>query len=104
MSLDSVALVKSLIQKHDIQCDLKQGVLHVANKAKHAEALKRSVDYKQQQLHYEDIEYLDQAQVSAMLGSEKYHGGEYWRQGAHLHPLNYALGLAQAADKAGVRI
>ncbi|KJZ10838.1 oxidoreductase [Marinomonas sp. S3726] len=104
MSLDSVDLVKDLIEKHQIQCDLKQGVLHVANKAKHCEELKQSVDYKQSKLNYQDIEYLDKAQVSAMLGSDKYHGGEYWKQGAHLHPLNYALGLAQAADNAGVKI
>ncbi|EAQ65291.1 hypothetical protein MED121_18660 [Marinomonas sp. MED121] len=104
MSLDSVDLVKDLIEKHKIQCDLKQGVLHVANKAKHCDELKQSVDYKQNKLNYQDIEYLDKAQVSSMLGSDKYHGGEYWKQGAHLHPLNYALGLAQAADKAGVSI
>ena len=104
MSLDSVDLVKDLINKHQIQCDLKQGVLHVANKAKHCEGLKRSVDYKQTILNYQEIEYLDKATVSAMLGSDNYHGGEYWKQGAHLHPLNYALGLADAADKAGVRI
>lgn len=104
MSLDSVDLVKELIDKHQIQCDLKQGVLHVANKAKHCDELKRSVDYKQTKLNYHDIEYLDKAEVSSMLGSDKYHGGEYWKQGAHLHPLNYALGLAEAADKAGVRI
>ena len=104
MSLDSVDLVKDLINKHQIQCDLKQGVLHVANKAKHCEGLKRSVAYKQTTLGYEHIDYLDKAQVSAMLGTDKYHGGEYWHEAAHLHPLNYALGLAAAAQKAGVRI
>lgn len=104
MSLDSVDLVKGLINTHQIQCDLKQGVLHVANKAKHCDELKRSVDYKQNKLKYEHIEYLEKADVSSMLGSDNYHGGEYWSQAAHLHPLNYALGLAQAADKAGVKI
>jgi gamma-glutamylputrescine oxidase len=33
-----------------------------------------------------------------------YHGGIYDAQGGHFHPLNYALGLAKAAQKAGVRI
>ncbi|MDO6806521.1 FAD-dependent oxidoreductase, partial [Wenyingzhuangia sp. 1_MG-2023] len=32
MSLDSVELVRTLINKHQIDCDLKHGVLHVAAK------------------------------------------------------------------------
>ena len=32
-----------------------------------------------------------------------YHGGLLDRRGGHLHPLNYALGLARAATAAGVR-
>ncbi|MFG1491790.1 FAD-dependent oxidoreductase, partial [Oceanospirillum sp. HFRX-1_2] len=41
--------------------------------------------------------------VSNMLGCERFGAGEYWTEGAHLHPLNYALGLAAAAEKAGVQ-
>ena len=33
-----------------------------------------------------------------------YHGGIYDPQGGHFHPLNYALGLAEAAKNAGVAI
>jgi gamma-glutamylputrescine oxidase len=39
-----------------------------------------------------------------MLGTDAYHGGTLDTGAAHLHPLNYALGLARAAVGAGVQI
>jgi len=104
MSLDSVDLVKQLIADHQIQCDLKQGVLHVAAKPSHVAQMRETVSYKQDVLGYPGIEFIPDSEVQAMLGTERYYGGEYWKDGAHLHPLNYALGLADAAVKAGVRI
>ncbi|MBE9398969.1 FAD-binding oxidoreductase [Pontibacterium sp. N1Y112] len=104
MSLESVDLVKDLIHKHNIQCDLKQGVLHVAAKPGHCEEMKKTVAYKQEVLDYGAIRYVERDEVANMLGTERYHAGEYWTQAVHLHPLNYALGLAAAAEKAGVQI
>ena len=104
MSLESVDLVRELIAKHDIQCDLKKGVLHVAAKSSHNDELKESVEYKQDVLGYDQISYVSPGEVQAMLGTDRYHAGEYWHDAAHLHPLNYALGLAAAAEKAGVKI
>ena len=104
MSLESVDLVRELIERHQIDCDLKQGVLHVASKPEHASEMQQTVAYKHRVLGYDAIRYLEKAEVSEMLGNDCYHGGEYWTEAAHLHPLNYALGLAAAADKAGVRI
>ena len=39
-----------------------------------------------------------------MVGSDRYWGGLLDENAAHLHPLNYALGLAAACRKAGVEI
>ncbi|WP_261844376.1 NAD(P)/FAD-dependent oxidoreductase [Aliamphritea ceti] len=104
MSVESVELVKSLIAEHQIECDLKQGVLHVAAKPGHVEEIRESVEYKRNVIGYKDIEYVDTSDVQSMLGTDRYHGGELWKEAVHLHPLNYALGLAEAAAKAGVRI
>ncbi|MBS1269258.1 MAG: Gamma-glutamylputrescine oxidoreductase [Gammaproteobacteria bacterium] len=38
------------------------------------------------------------------VGSDAYHGGYLDTGAGHLHPLNYALGLAESARQAGVRI
>ncbi|MFT7109257.1 MAG: gamma-glutamylputrescine oxidase [Psychrobacter glaciei] len=104
MSLESVDLVKSLIKKHNIECGLKSGILHVAAKKSHMDEIKEAVEYKQNILKYEHVKYVPQDEVVAMLGTNKYYNGEYLTDAAHLHPLNYALGLAEAAVKAGVKI
>ncbi len=104
MSIESVDLVKELIAKHNIDCDLKAGVLHVAAKAGHNKHLRESVEYKRNVLGYDKVKYVEASEVEAMLGTDRYFAGEYMTDAAHLHPLNYALGLAKAAVEAGVTI
>ncbi len=104
MSLESVELVQALVSRHRIDCDLKSGVLHVAAKPAHSAELKAAVAYNQQVLNYDHCRYMTPEQVASVLGTDHYHGGEYWPDAAHLHPLNYALGLAAAAQQAGVSI
>ncbi|WP_290699624.1 FAD-binding oxidoreductase [Amphritea sp.] len=104
MSLDSVQLVKDLIAEHQISCDLKQGVMHVAAKPGHVAEIRESVEYKQRVQGYDKIRFVADDEVQAMLGTERYFGGEYWEDAVHLHPFNYTLGLASAAVKAGAVI
>ena len=104
LSLDSVDLVKDLIKKHNIQCDLKSGVMHVAAKPSHIDDIKEEYEYYREVLKYNDVKYVDKQDVEGMLGTDKYHNGLVMTDGAHLHPLNYALGLADAAVAAGVKI
>ena len=104
MSVESVDLVKDLIQKHQIDCDLKSGVMSVALKPAYAKDMMEDVTYLNKELNYDAVHFVDKNEVRNMLGSDKYYSGKYWTEAAHLHPLNYALGLANAAQKAGVNI
>ena len=65
----------------------------------HAYAEKLSRDYG-----YDAITLLDRDEVSAALGTDVYYGGSRDAEAGHLHPLNFALGLARAADRLGVKI
>ncbi|RDL45035.1 FAD-dependent oxidoreductase [Marinomonas piezotolerans] len=103
-SVDSVELVKSLVNTHQIDCDLTPGVLHVANKASHVRDIQAAVDYKRTTLNYDGVEYLDAKTVAEKLGTDRYHGGEWYKDGAHIHPLNFALGLARAAESHGAKL
>jgi gamma-glutamylputrescine oxidase len=49
-------------------------------------------------------QWLAQAELRECVRSERYHDGLYERDALHIHPLNYALGLASAASSQGVRI
>ncbi len=49
-------------------------------------------------------QWLPQQELRERVRSERYHDGLYERDALHLHPLNYALGLAAAAAGQGVRV
>lgn len=104
LSLEAVSLVKDLIALHGIQCDLKHGQLHVAAKRADAKDLQHEAEYLRDKYNYQQLRYVDKQEVDAMLGSEKYFGGQLDEGSAHLHPLNYLLGLVAAATQAGVKI
>ncbi len=54
--------------------------------------------------HGAPVEPLDRDQIRGLTGTTAYLGGLIDRRGGNLHPLNYALGLADAAERAGARI
>lgn len=100
----SKALVKDLIDRHAISCDLKPGILNAAHKPALAEAFWRYAEKLQQDYGYAHAEPVAKAEMHAMVASADFHGGYLDRDAAHLHPLNFALGLARAATAAGARI
>jgi gamma-glutamylputrescine oxidase len=51
-----------------------------------------------------DWQWMPQNELRQRIRSERYHDGLYERDALHLHPLNYAIGLAAAASGQGVRI
>jgi gamma-glutamylputrescine oxidase len=101
---EAKALVKARIARHGIACDLRPGVLHAAHKPAHAEALQREAEHLERHYGYPHVCYVARAEMAQMLGTARYFGGALDRDAGHLHPLNYALGLAQAAVAAGGRI
>ncbi len=103
-SLEAVKTVEELVNKHDIQCDLKRGNLHVASKASHAKWMQEEIDHMRDQYGYDQMRFVEKDEVDQMLGSSQYHAGQLDEGCLHLHPLNYAQGLAAAAEKAGVTI
>ncbi len=98
------ALIRDRVARHDIACDLKPGILHVNHKRSfvaegHAYAEKLRSDYG-----YADIRAVGDDEAREMLGTTLYYGGWLDMGAMHLHPLNFALGLAEAARAAGARI
>lgn len=51
-----------------------------------------------------EVDALDAGEMERCLGTRAYLGGLIDRRGGYLHPLNYALGLAAAAERLGARI
>jgi gamma-glutamylputrescine oxidase len=55
-------------------------------------------------MHYPNARVLGADEAGAKVASQNVHGGLFDEGGGHLHPLNYALGLAGLARKAGVEV
>lgn len=51
-----------------------------------------------------EVEAWPAARLREELKSERYFGGLHFPRAFHIHPLNYAYGLARAAEAAGARI
>jgi gamma-glutamylputrescine oxidase len=101
---EAKATVKQRIRRHEIPCDLKSGSLHVAYKPGDAAMLAARAEELRTRYDYPHIRAVPRDEVAAMLGTGIYHGGSLDSDAGHLHPLNYALGLARAARLAGARI
>ncbi len=101
---EAKATVKERIRRHGIDCDLKAGHLSVAYKPGDADDLAAYADYIARRYAYPHVQTLTRAEVAERLGTSIYHGGLLDSDAGHLHPLNYALGLARAATGAGVEI
>ncbi|MEH6445496.1 MAG: FAD-binding oxidoreductase [Oceanospirillaceae bacterium] len=104
LGLESVNLCKALITEYNIECDLTPGILHADHKAKYVAETRQYVEKLQRDYQYQDVRFIERDEMRQMVGSDAYYGGSLDIQSAHLHPLNYALGLAKAAIAAGVTI
>jgi|TARA_R110002072_G_scaffold4706_14_gene32921 gamma-glutamylputrescine oxidase len=101
---ESKAEVKARIAKHDIDCAFKSGILHAAWKPGDVAELQAEVAHLHDRYHYPHLRFVPKAELREMLGSKVYHGGSLDLDAGHLHPLNFALGLAAAAEQAGAQI
>ena len=97
-------LIRTTVGEEKIACDLTWGYLFTAVKQRQCADLDAMAAEWADEYGYQGLERLDQAQTRAIVGSPRYVGGLLDHGGGHLHPLNYALGLAEACERAGVTI
>jgi len=104
MGEEAKALVKGLIAEHEIDCHIKPGVAWTASNKADLKHLHDYAAHLERNYGYDQIEVLDQDALQSVCPSPDYVGGMLDMGAAHLHPLNFALGLARACEAAGVRI
>jgi gamma-glutamylputrescine oxidase len=99
----AVHRIRQRIAQYDIACDVVDEGVIWANWFRDPSILRR----RQQLLadHYDvHWEALSPTQLRRRVDSPRYHGGLYESDALHLHPLNYAIGLARAAASRGVAL
>ena len=100
---EGAAIIRSFIKKYDIQCDLKEKNIFAAYTAKQM----RELEEKQilwRKYGMDDHQILDANDMQTHVNSSIYCGGMLDHSGGHLHPLNLALGEADAVEKLGGKI
>ncbi|GKY87432.1 NAD(P)/FAD-dependent oxidoreductase [Sinisalibacter aestuarii] len=104
IAVESVDLTIDYARRYAPEAAYVPGLIHADHRQRfvahsHAYAEKLNRDYG-----YDRIRPLARDEIRAKVGSGAYFGGVEDMGGGHLHPLNYALGLARAAREAGARI
>jgi gamma-glutamylputrescine oxidase len=104
ISVEAQQLIQTLIERHEIRCDLHWGHLHVAIKPRQVDELLAHKEELERDYGYGGTRWLDRTQLGELLNTERYIGALRDDRSGHLHPLNYTLGVAAAAERAGARI
>lgn len=95
---------RALITDHAIDCDFREGVAGANHRASDDAESEAEVARMIEVYGCDRIRFLPAAEMRQLIRSEAIHGGELNEQAGHLHPLNYALGLARAAETAGAAL
>lgn len=104
ISIAANRLVRDLVARHGIDCDLRNGYLEAAFKPSHSREIMEAPEHLAEHYGHQSARAVTPEEMREMLGTTVYHGGYLDEMGGHLHPLKLALGYAKAAAAAGARI
>jgi len=104
LGLEAVATVCGLIDEFGIDCELKQGDLTVASSAQAGADLESEAEHLASRYGYDQLRHVPAAELPEWTSAQGMHGGLMNYGARHLHPLNYALGLADAASDLGAEL
>ncbi|MEM9331310.1 MAG: FAD-binding oxidoreductase [Pseudomonadota bacterium] len=104
IGVDAASLVRDLVKKHKIDCGLKDGSIEAYHKKRYDKYGPAEVEHLKTKYNYHSMSFLTPDEMREKIGSPDYSAGLLDTHAGHLHPLDYAHGLARAATKAGAEI
>jgi glycine/D-amino acid oxidase-like deaminating enzyme len=103
-SLDSIDTVENICKEEKIDCGFaRTGHLLTANKPKHYDLLAKEVEFMAKEFKHA-VRLVSRDEQRAEIGSDLYYGALVDEVSAGLNPAQYVIGLAGAAEKAGVTL
>jgi gamma-glutamylputrescine oxidase len=103
VSVQGLQLLRERIERYSIDCDFRAGYLSLAVKPRKSQALRRWMEHVAWAYGY-PLRWIPHEEIGQWLASRRFHSGVFDAASGHLHPLKYCMGLARAAQAAGVRI
>jgi len=104
LSEEAKALIRSLVVRFAIPCDLRAGVIETQHKLSLMKDAAELVETLHRRFGYNQASLLQRDEIVAALGSERFFGGIHDRGGGHLDPYRFSIGLARAAAGLGAKI
>lgn len=101
---EAKSTVRGLVRAHAIGCALKHGLVIAAHDESAARALATDTEHLSSKYGYGLARMMDADETARLLGTTAYPAARFDLGGGHLHPLDFARGLAAAAEAAGARI
>lgn len=100
MAFEGGRIIRELVARYKIDCDLQDGGVFAALNARQFRALQQQKALWER-YGYDRLTLLDRHGMEAIVASKRYVGGLLDQGGGHIHPLNLALGEAQAVRELG---
>jgi gamma-glutamylputrescine oxidase len=101
---EAKAIVRERIERHAIEAHWRRGTLYAALGTRYRVEVDPAIETMAKHFGYRAARHIDRREMRDLLGTERYRGGMIDSGAAHMHPLNYAIGLAHAAIGAGAAI
>lgn len=103
MMFEGADIIRDRIDRYAIACDYRPGGIFAALNQRQMEHLRgQKANWERYGNH--NLELLDERAIRREVATDRYVGGLLDKRGGHLHPLNLALGEAEAIRRHGGRI
>jgi glycine/D-amino acid oxidase-like deaminating enzyme len=96
--------LRELPARHGFDCDYRAGHLWTSVLQRRVGMLSEWQHEASHKWGHDGLRFIPRDELPQWVASERYQAGLFDPEGAHLHPLKLALGLATAIEKAGGRI
>lgn len=96
--------IRDRVAKHQIQCDLQRGQLVGIHKKSYLGWAQELSEALADRYDYPNTRSLSAEETRELVNTPTFLEGFLDEDAAHLHPLNFNLGLARAAEELGVQI
>ena len=104
LGFTTIDLLKTVIDRYEIDCDMTWGYIRAAVTGRQVNHLKSIVKDLEQRKPEFPGDLFEGAEVERLVGSSAYRAALYTKNEGHLHPLNLALGEANAIRGLGGKI
>lgn len=104
MTEEAKSIIQERIRRYGISCDYKSGNLLASTRERFLPGMAAEAEHLAKYYDYDRNQMLSREQIRELVDTEAYCGGRLDGGGGHLHPLNYLLGVAEAAESLGAKL